>query len=621
MIDNFKTKQTQEAERSVFLNRIIFSSFAILLLGGLIISRLIYLMVIESDALSLRSVNNTLRTQSIPAPRGLIFDRNNEVIAENKPKFQLEMIPEQVNQLDNSLLSLTDLGILSKDEIITIEERVRKNYQFKSIVVKRNLNEKEIAILANNRMLLKGFDIKSRLTRNYPQNEIYAHVIGYMGSISKSDYERFDPSFYTGKEQIGKSAIEREYEHILRGAPGKQKLLVNVRGRVMDEIEKDAFSTGNDIILTLNSELQRTAYESMSGKKGSVVALDPRNGEILAMISVPSFDPTAISLGLTQAEFDKLNSDKKRPLFNRAIAGQYPPGSTVKPMLALGALDMGIVDSEYYHTCEGEFRLPNYSRPFGDWSTHGSVNTKRAIQASCDVYFYESAVEMGIERMSAFLKKFNLGKETEIDLASEKNGVVPNKEWKKNNFKSKQNQNWYLGETVIAGIGQGYMLATPLQLAYATSIIANKGYAYKPHILKQIYLNDTGEILTNEAERTDHLMEIDQQYWDIVFDGMNAVVNEQRGTAYGVFPENSNIAGKTGTSQVFSMDKRSGDDVPEELRDHGLFIGFAPINNPEIVIAVIVENGGGGRVAAAPVAERMFSKFLEIGGREVDQSN
>ena len=621
MIDNFKTKQTQEAERSVFLNRIIFSSFAILLLGGLIISRLIYLMVIESDALSLRSVNNTLRTQSIPAPRGLIFDRNNEVIAENKPKFQLEMIPEQVNQLDNSLLSLTDLGILSKDEIITIEERVRKNYQFKSIVVKRNLNEKEIAILANNRMLLKGFDIKSRLTRNYPQNEIYAHVIGYMGSISKSDYERFDPSFYTGKEQIGKSAIEREYEHILRGAPGKQKLLVNVRGRVMDEIEKDAFSTGNDIILTLNSELQRTAYESMSGKKGSVVALDPRNGEILAMISVPSFDPTAISLGLTQAEFDKLNSDKKRPLFNRAIAGQYPPGSTVKPMLALGALDMGIVDSEYYHTCEGEFRLPNYSRPFGDWSTHGSVNTKRAIQASCDVYFYESAVEMGIERMSAFLKKFNLGKETEIDLASEKNGVVPNKEWKKNNFKSKQNQNWYLGETVIAGIGQGYMLATPLQLAYATSIIANKGYAYKPHILKQIYLNDTGEILMNEAERTDHLMEIDQQYWDIVFDGMNAVVNEQRGTAYGVFPENSNIAGKTGTSQVFSMDKRSGDDVPEELRDHGLFIGFAPINNPEIVIAVIVENGGGGRVAAAPVAERMFSKFLEIGGREVDQSN
>ena len=620
-MDNFKTRQAQVAERSVFLNRVPFSSLAILLLGGLIISRLIYLMVIESDELSLRSVNNTLRTQSIPAPRGLIFDRNIEVIAENKPKFQLEMVPEQVNKLESSLMYLTELGILDENEISAIEQRVRRNYQFKSIVIKRDLDEKEMAIFANNRMLLKGFDIKSRLTRNYPQNEIYAHVVGYMGSISSSDYERFDPVFYTGKEQIGKSAIEREYEHILRGVPGKQKLLVNVRGRVMDEIEKEAFTSGNDIILTLNSELQRTAYESMAEKKGSVVAMDPRNGEILAMISMPSFNPTAISLGLSQSDFDKLNRDKKKPLFNRATAGQYPPGSTVKPMLALGALDMGIVDSEYYLPCEGEFKLPNYSRPFRDWATHGSVNAKRAIQASCDVYFYETAVEMGIERMSTFLKKFNLGEKTKLDLGNEKKGVVPNQEWKRNNFKSKENQNWYLGETVIAGIGQGYMLATPMQLAYATSIIANRGFAFKPHILKQINLKDSDEVLKTESERINHVMNIDDKYWDIVFDGMNAVVNEQRGTAYGVFPENSDIAGKTGTSQVFSMDKRSGDDVPEELRDHGLFIGFAPINNPEIVIAVLVENGGGGRVAAAPVAEKMFSKFQEIRGKKVVASN
>ena len=233
-MDNFKTRQAQEVERSVFLNRILFSSLAILLLGGLVISRLVYLMVIESDELSLRSMNNTLRTQSIPAPRGLIYDRNIEVIAENKPKFQLEMVPEQVNELQSSLLYLTELGILDEDEIPIIKERVRRNYQFKSIVIRRDLDEREMAIFANNKMLLKGFDIKSRLTRNYPQNEIYAHVVGYMGSISNSDYQRFDPSFYTGKEQIGKSAIEREYEHILRGIPGKQKLLVNVRGRVMD---------------------------------------------------------------------------------------------------------------------------------------------------------------------------------------------------------------------------------------------------------------------------------------------------------------------------------------------------------------------------------------------------
>ncbi len=297
-MDNFKSTQTQEAEKSVFLNRILFSSLAILFLGGLIITRLVYLMVIETDELSLRSINNTLRTQSIPAPRGLIYDRNNQVIAENKPKFQLEMIPEQVINLENSLSYLTDLGILSVNEIPIIKDRVQKqrNYQFKSIVIKRNLNERQMARFANNRMLLKGFDIKSRLTRNYAQGEIYAHVVGYMGSISSNDYQRFDPSFYTGKEQIGKSAIEREYEHILRGIPGKEKLLVNVRGRVMDEIEKEAFQSGNNIVLTLNSELQKTAYDSMKGKKGSVVAMDPRNGEILAMISVPSFDPTAISL-------------------------------------------------------------------------------------------------------------------------------------------------------------------------------------------------------------------------------------------------------------------------------------------------------------------------------------
>ena len=252
------------------------------------------------------------------------------------------MVPEQVNNLKGSLLYLTELGLLNENEIPIIEQRAQKNYQFKSIVIKRDLDQREMAIFANNRMLLKGFDINSRLTRNYPQNEIYAHVAGYMGSISNSDYQRFDPSFYTGKEQIGKSAIEREYEHILRGVPGKKKLLVNVRGRVMNEIEKEAFRSGNDIILTLNSELQRTAYDSMAGKKGSVVALDPRNGEILAMISMPSFDPTAISLGLSQSDFNKLNRDKKRPLFNRAIAGQYPPGSTVKPLLALGALDMGL---------------------------------------------------------------------------------------------------------------------------------------------------------------------------------------------------------------------------------------------------------------------------------------
>ena len=288
-------------------------------------------------------------------------------------------------------------------------------------------------------------------------------------------------------------------------------------------------------------------------------------------------------------------------------------------MIALGALEMGIIDPDVFMPCEGKFFLPNYSRPFNDWSTHGAVNVVRAIQASCDVYFYEIANEMGIDKMSHFLKRFNLGAPTQIDMDSEKNGVMPNKEWKRNNFTSRENQSWYKGETVIAGIGQGYMLATPLQLALATAIIANKGKAHKPHMLKAIEFTNSGEIQILESESINFINSIDDKNWDLIHEGMKAVVNERRGTAYGIFPDNSPIAGKTGSSQVFSIDKRSGDEVPEELRDHGLFIGFAPINKPEIIVSIIVENGGGGRIAAAPVAEKIFTSYLE--GAKINNAN
>jgi len=357
----------------------------------------------------------------------------------------------------------------------------------------------------------------------------------------------------------------------------------------------------------------------MGKQKGAVVILDASNGEILVMLSTPSFDPNKLSIGLTQKEFNTLSKNKNKPLFNRAIAGQYPPGSTIKPMIALGALEMGIIDPDVFMPCEGRFFLPNYSRPFNDWSVHGAVNVVRAIQASCDVYFYEIATEMGIDKMSHFLKQFNLGAPTQVDIGSEKNGVMPNKEWKRNNFTSRENQSWYKGETVIAGIGQGYMLATPLQLALATAIIANKGQAHKPHILKAIEFTNSGEIQLLESESIDYINSIDDKNWDLIHEGMKAVVNERRGTAYGIFPDNSPIAGKTGSSQVFSIDKRSGDEIPEELRDHGLFIGFAPIDKPEIIVSIIVENGGGGRIAAAPVAEKIFTSYLE--GRETNNAN
>ncbi len=606
----FKSSNTQQTEKEIFLSRILFCSIAILILASIIFTRLFYLMVIETDDYKLRSLNNTIRTQAMPATRGLIFDRNGNILASNQPIFQLEMIPEQVINIETTLAELVELGLIAENNINKIKQRIDKNLQFKSIVLKRNLTDTEVAIFANNRINFKGIDIRSRLSRYYPRGEAFAHALGYVGSISSADYSRFDPTFYTGKEQIGKTSIERNFEHYLRGQPGSQKLLVNVRGRVMESINQKPFQPGNNLILTIDSDLQEVAYKAMGDQKGAVVILDASNGEILVMLSTPSFDPNLLSIGLSQNEFNALTKNEHRPLFNRAIAGQYPPGSTIKPMLALGALEMGIVEPDVYMPCEGKFFLPNYSRPFNDWETHGSVNVVRAIQASCDVYFYELANKMGIEKMSLFLKNFNLGESTKIDIDSEKKGVVPNREWKRNNFNSRENQSWYQGETIIAGIGQGYMLATPLQLAVATSIIANKGSAHKPHLLKAIENKNSGENEYITSEEINYLENINEENWDLIHQGMVAVVNERRGTAYGVFPENSPIAGKTGSSQVFSIDKASGDELPLELRDHGLFIGFSPLDKPEIIVAIIVENGGGGRVSAAPVAEKIFNAYL-----------
>ena len=607
----FKSSNTQQTEKEVFFSRVLFCSLVILILASIIFTRLFYLMVIESDDYKLRSANNTIRTQSVPASRGLIFDRNGDILASNQPVFQLEMIPEQVIDINKTLENLAELQLISKDNFSEINKRIERNLQFKSIVLKRNLDDREVAIFANNRINFKGIDIKSRLSRHYPKGEAFAHTLGYVGSISSGDYSRFDPGFYTGKEQIGKTSIERNFESYLRGQPGIQKLLVNVRGRVMETIDQDPFQPGNNLTLTIDSDLQEVAYKAMGDQKGAVVILDASNGEILVMVSTPSFDPNQLSLGLTQDEFNAFTRNKKKPLFNRAIAGQYPPGSTIKPMIALGALEMGIVEPELYMPCEGKFLLPNYSRPFNDWATHGSVNVVRAIQASCDVYFYEVANEMGIEKMSLFLKKFNLGAPTEIDINPEKNGVVPNREWKRNNFSSRENQSWYQGETIIAGIGQGYMLATPLQLAVATAIVANRGSAHKPHLLKAIENTKTGEFQYIGSEKINYLEDIKEENWDLVHQGMVAVVNERRGTAYGVFPDNSPIAGKTGSSQVFSIDRSTSDkEVPLELRDHGLFVGYAPLDKPEIIVSIIVENGGGGRVSAAPVAEKIFNSYL-----------
>ena len=607
----FKSDATQETEKRIFLSRILFSSGLISLLVILLLLRLVQLQILDSDKYKLRSMNNTIRTHSLPATRGLIYDRNNQILAENQPVFQLEMIPEQIKDIELTLNGLIQLGLISEKKLEIIKDNISKNYQFKSIVLNNRLTERQMAIFANNRTRFKGIDIKARLSRHYPKKEVTAHALGYVGTISSMDYRVFDPSLYTGQEQIGKTSIERDFERLLHGKPGNEKVLVNVRGRVMDSLGKKPFTPGNDLILTIDTKLQEIAYEAMKNRKGAVVGIDPSNGEILILVSTPSYDPNLLSRGMTTLEYKAFEANEDKPLFNRAIAGQYPPGSVIKPMLGLAGLHLGFVDPTKYEPCDGAFFLPNYSRAFNDWRIHGPVNLKEAIQASCDVYFYKTAIKMGIENMSDFLSKFNLGITTEIDISQEKAGIVPNPSWKKNNFKSKENQSWYKGETVIAGIGQGYMLTTPLQLAFATSMIANKGKSYKPHLVKGI--TDSGLKKTEYIEpvMVNHLDDIHRDHWEIIHMGMKAVVNQKGGTAYGMFDNNYPLAGKTGSSQIYSIEKTRGKNVPEEFQDHGLFIGFAPPDNPKIALAIIVENGISGRTAAAPVAKKILDAFLE----------
>ena len=529
----FKSGATQETERKIFLSRIVFSVSMIAVLVTFILLRLVQLQIYDSDKYKLRSMNNTIRTHSLPATRGIIYDRNNHVLAENQPVFQLEMIPEQIEDVEQTLNRLIQLEVVDARKLDVIKDNVRKNYQFKSIVLNNRLTERQMAVFANNRAGFKGVDIKARLSRHYPKKEIVSHALGYVGTISSMDYSVFDPSVYTGQEQIGKTSIERDYERLLHGKPGNEKVLVNVRGRVMESLGKKPFAPGSNLILTIDTKLQEIAYEAMKDKKGAVVGIDPSNGEILILVSTPSYDPNFLSRGMTRSEYKVFETNKDKPLFNRAIAGQYPPGSVIKPMLGLAGLHLGFIDPTKYEPCDGAFLLPNYSRPFRDWRMHGPVNLKEAIQASCDVYFYKTAIKMGINNMSDFLSKFNLGTTTQIDISQEKSGIVPNPSWKKNNFKSKENQSWYKGETVIAGIGQGYMLTTPLQLAFATSMIANKGKSYKPHLVKGITDSGLNKTEYIEPVMVNYLDDIDLKHWEIIHKGMKAVINQKGG--YGLW--------------------------------------------------------------------------------------
>jgi penicillin-binding protein 2 len=608
-------------EQRLFLSRIIAAAIVVLLLAGLLVTRLVQLQILDYERFTELSRGNRFRIDPLPPNRGLIYDRNGLVIAENRPNWELVAIGEEIDDLDRTLKQLEDLGLVDASEHNTIRSLIRSHRGFERVKLS-NLTEEQAATFAVRRHLYSGVDIQQALSRYYPYGEASAHAIGYVGSISQTDLERIDRSNYAGTSHMGKAGIERAYEDRLHGEVGYRQQIVNAQGRVLDPpagegsgVETKWPVPGENVVLSLDMKLQLAAYDAMRDLRGAVVAIDPRNGDVLALLSTPSFDPNRFAEGMSRGDYVALTADMDKPLYNRALAGTYPPGSTVKPFLALAALhDEAMTPTEEKY-CPGHFRLPGQTHRYRDWKPagHGNVDMHEALVMSCDVYFYHLAVAMGIDSMAAAFRQFGFGAPVGLDVAGENSGIVPSPEWKARQYTRREDQVWFPGETVITGIGQGYMLVTPVQLAHAGATLAARGQRFTPRLLI-----GTENAVTREVQYTDPVAlpavpEQDPEHWQIVIDGMVGVTTDPRSTTTAHMKGlNFTIAGKTGTAQVIDIaqdERYREEEIDERNRDHGLFLAFAPVDAPRIALGVVVENGGGGSRAAAPVARKIFDAF------------
>ena len=616
------------SERRLFIARVVLASVVAFVLLGLVIARLVQLQVFEYEAFAAQSQGNRIRIEAVSPIRGLVFDRRGTVLAENLPAYQLELIPEQVSDIDDTLQRLAGLGLIEAEDIPAFKELSESGPRFKPVTLNFRLTDEQIANFAIQRPRFPGVDFQPRLVRHYPDGELIAHAVGYVGALSKADLERVDASDYAGTSHAGKTGVEGSFEDELHGDVGVRHVISNALGRriptdsreMADSLPTDeAPSPGMNVYLSLDLELQRIATRALEGRRGAVVALDPWTGEILALVSAPSFDPNLFAVGMSTAQFSALQNDLDRPLFNRAVRGAYPPGSTIKPMLALAALQTGAATVTRKSMCRGFFMLPNSTHRYRDWKPegHGEVDIHDAISQSCDVYFYEISGDIGIDRIHFYLTQFGLGDRTGIDIRGEHPGLVPSRQWKRDNFRDPADQRWYNGETVIASIGQGYMLATPLQLAAAAGALATRGIRYEPHLVAAVEDPLTGERSLVAPRRLDDVRIANNEHWNTVISAMNAVMQDVRGTAWGAGGNAPyRMAGKSGTAQVFSVgqeEEYNEEEIEERLRDHALFIAFAPLEEPRIAVAVIVENGSSGSRVAAPIARAVMDYYLGFG--------
>jgi len=621
------------SERRLFVKRVLWSTGIAIALLGVVIARLVQLQIIDHELFAEKAQGNRVRIEPVPPIRGLMFDRKGRVVAENLPAYQLELIPEQVEDLDDTLARLAALDLIEAEDIERIKALSRSGPRFRPVTLKFRLTEDEIANFAIQRPRFPGVDFQPRLVRHYPDGEAVAHAVGYVGALSTADLQVLDAARYAGTSHTGKTGVESSFESNLHGAAGYRHLITNARGRqipsdsseLLDSLPMDEKpAPGSNLYLSIDLDLQKLATRLLQDRRGAVVALDPQSGEILALVSAPSFDPNLFAVGMSTAQYGELQNNLDLPLFNRAVVGTYPPGSTIKPMLALAALETGATNLTRKAICRGYFMLPDTTHRYRDWKPegHGPVDLHDALAQSCDVYFYEISQDLGIDAMHDYLDRFGLGTKTGVDVNGEKPGLVPSREWKRAAFRNRDDKRWYNGETVIASIGQGYMLATPLQLAVAAATLGARGTHYRPHMVAAIEDPLTGERRLVPRERLPNVEISNTFYWDNVIQAMHDVMQGPRGTARAVGSGAPyKMAGKSGTAQVISIaqdEEYDEEELQERQRDHALFISFAPLENPRIAVAVVIENGSSGSGVAAPVARAIMDAYLGYGDDAAD---
>tara|TARA_B110000438_G_scaffold153401_1_gene147393 strand:- start:1150 stop:3072 length:1923 start_codon:yes stop_codon:yes gene_type:complete len=597
-------------ERRIFARRLIFSMFIMLVMGLTLISRYVDLQVNQFQDFVTDSDNNRVHVRPAAPTRGVIYDRNGEILADNRPTSNLSIIRERADDLDQLINKVGSLITLTDNDITRFYSRLKRRKPFEATPLKFNLTEKEQAILAVNQHILDGTKISAKLTRFYPKRDLFTHVLGYVGRINDRESNIINAINYSGTDTIGKIGIEKFYEESLLGEVGSDHVETNARGRVMRVIDHVSPVSGNDLTLHLDSRVQQVAYEAFSGERGSLVAIEIETGGVLAMVSAPSYDANPFVSGISQKAYDALLNSADKPMFNRSIRGQYPPGSTIKPLFGLIGLQSQSITTETKIEDPGYFLMEGIERPWRDHNSerggHGKgVDLAKAIIESCDVFFYKMGLKIGIDTLAISSQAFGLGKKTNIDLPGERSGIMPSRIWKKN----ARGASWFDGDTINVSIGQGFMLTTPLQLAVMTASIASRGNLIQPQIVKSINGVENPTIKVTESS------EISDKYWNYIHESMRDVVHSNRGTARGINKGLTyNIAGKTGTAQVISInasDEYDRSKISERQWDHALFVAFAPAEDPKIAVALIVENGEHGSTAAAPIARTVIDTYIK----------